>query len=382
MASRIFIELTPRQSPTPKSLRRTKQKPSSPQKPQSRVNTSNTTRDTDQSPINSINTFQHLFEVRKVSYQMLNKRKSCKRIEKTCKSERIHSWSVKKPKVNLNKILEIDEIPQHDGRTFDCERLIWKKRKGKMMPLCIVNFNGVFGDYLRGVMRKPGKLVWAEGLKAALEIIYQKYFLVVLSWSNRNETQEILKGLEEISACFDAFYIVRHRNGRRKFMFDYELVLRDADLSDFNEVVVVAPVNLEIDEFCERADKDLATLLYEQSLSSEKRFTALGLPEIAKYSEFDPLCVLVPHLLASNDNLNLIRLARYICGFLDSGVTAVKELARADLNFTEDYEIIPRKITQLDSGVRFVIFCVKNRKFHVRTVKVTTRNSLKKLMVN
>ena len=289
---------------------------------------------------------------------------------------------MKKPKPNLNQIFEVDEIPTHEGRTFDCERLAWKKRKGKMMPLCIVNFNGVFGDFLRGVMRKPGKLVWAEGLKTALDIIYQKYFLVILSWSNRDETAEILKGLEEISACFDGFYIVRHRNGRRKFRFDYELVLRDANLRNFNDVVVVAPVNLEIDEFSERVDKDLASLLYEESLSSEKRFTTLGLPEIAKYSEFDPLCVLVPHLLASNENMNLLRLARYICSFLDSGVAGVKELARADLNCKEVCEVIPRKITRLDSGVKFVVFCVKNRKFNVRTVKVTTRNSLKKLMPN
>jgi hypothetical protein len=226
--------------------------------------------------------------------------------------------------------------------------------------LCILNFNGVLGEFSKTFFPKSSKLEVHEEVKTGLESLSRHFFIVIISWSSRRETEIIRRKLEELEVTFDAFYIVRHRLNKYRFRHNYEQIIRDFKCDMLKEVVVVSPVNLEIVEVQQRPALDL---FYEKTMSGVNRLTPVGVPDLCLTENFDPLCVFVPHFLASEEKIDFLKLVRFLKKNPETRVEDFDGFGRVNLPCEHCcVQFIPEKIGDLESGARFVVFSVSQRK--------------------
>jgi hypothetical protein len=319
---------------------------------------------------------QKYFEVRRISYQTI-RTKTRTELPSTIprplsiKSERNCSISPKKlhiKRFNSSKTSDfedIEAIPSTPSRTYYNERLIWKKRKEKSLPLCIINFNGVIGDHSRLFeYGENEKFRMVEGSRSGLRLLSSDFFVVVVSWSNREATRSLIRVFDEQDVEFDALYIVRHRRLKHRFRHNYAQIFSDFSVEDMRSALLVTSLTLSREEIIERQGGEL---FYEDCLSGSNRITTVGFPPFCKDFQGFPLCVLVPHCSVSEERINFMEFARFL-----SAVKAKCEgnLTQADFDGEvalpcehDDLPLIPGK-PMTGSGIRYLIytFCKSRKK--------------------
>jgi len=369
MASRVYLELNYKEE---RKINFFKNKQRSSSKTETKIlkNISTTPKDSEFRPQSPLKHAKKYFEVRRISYQTINQKYNKTQLPSTIprplsnKSERNRSISPKKltiKRFNSNKnnsFEDTDPIPNSPSRTYYNERLIWRKRKDKSFPLCILNFNGVLGDnYKMHSSDTESKFVFVEGVKSGLRLLNTEFYIVIVSWYSRKLTKQLIGLLEEQDIEFDALYIVRHRNLKYRFRHNYCQILEDFQVKDsFNETILITSLVINREEMIERRGADL---FYESTLSGCNRYTTIGLPPDCTELKVNPLCVLVPHCKTSEDKISLLELSKYILGIKNK---CLGQLENADFDGVvslpcehQDLPLIPQR-PKSDSGLRFLVY--------------------------
>ena len=373
MASRVYLELNYSEERKISFHRTKNQGPLKlDSKPESKVskNLSVTPKDPDPGPIFPSKSTKKYFEVRRISYQTIrtkNKTELPSTLHRptSIKSERNCSISPKKVKIkrfNSSKndvIEEIEPIPTTVSKTYYNERVVWRKRKDLSLPLCIVNFNGVLGDFYRKGKNLDGesRVHMVDGSRSGLRMLFGEFFVVVVSWCSRENTRALIRMMDELEMDFDALYIVRHRKLKYRFRHNYQQILEDFRVEDSaNDVLLVTSLVISRDEMIERRGADL---FYESSLSGCNRYTSIGFPTLCQDLQFSPLCIVVPHCCSSEEKISFLDLARFITALK---VKCLGQLADADHDGKialpcehEEIPVIPNK-PQFGQGARFLVY--------------------------
>lgn len=256
---------------------------------------------------------------------------------------------------------EFDLMPATEGKTYYNERIRWNKRKKGNLPLCIINFNGVLGDYSKTTFwsGESGKFLLVDGVAPGLKLLSSEFYTVIVSWFSREITKVLMTLLEDYSLFYDAVYLVRHRKRKYRFRHNYTQIYDDFRICNvFGTVVVVNPIVLSREELSERKGLEI---FYEASLSGCNKYSTIGLPIACSDDTGMPLCVLVPHYRLSDEHISMFDLAKSIVG--------IKNICLGDLSKAEcdgqvkmpcEHEEIPliplHPKEYVGCGTRYVLF--------------------------
>jgi hypothetical protein len=237
-------------------------------------------------------------------------------LRQTIKSERA-SFSSSKPIRKHNPSTQIlqDDIeltPLSEPKTYFNERIRWKKRKKGPLPLCIINFNGILGDYSKASFWETGseKFTLVDGVHSGLKLLSNEFYIVIVSWFSREITKLLLKTFEDDTIFSDAVYLVRHRKLKYRFRHDYTQIYEDFKVKNMpNSVVVISSVVLTREELAERKGLEI---FYESSLSGCNKYCTIGFPVACSYDVGVPFCVLVPHYRLGDEHISFLELARMV----------------------------------------------------------------------
>ena len=197
--------------------------------------------------------------------------------------------------------------------TYSSERLQWSKRLLPTMPVLVMNFEGVLGDYFKSSAWEANgeslflRSAWDRGLR----ILQECFYLVLFCSLKPTRAQELLQFFRKKGFVFDAVY----RTTTPNCFQNYSQVAEDFKLQDSSSVLVVSSLNLDEKEITARKGKDL---LSDNSVSKHKRLRVKGCPE----GSCKPLTVLVSNPRAQNFNkaMALDSIARVIYKFYKNSV--------------------------------------------------------------
>lgn len=328
MASRIYLEFQQLPEERKSLLTRHKNRSTSRTEPKTLKNFVTTPRDIENTQISPVKTSQRFLEVRRISYQSIRihtqkntespmSGKSGLRPAST-RSERTSSYSVSKREIRTFHISkpasqeEFDSIPATEGKTYYNERIRWSKRKKGHQPICIINFNGIIGDYSKATCwsSETGKFCLVDGARAGLKLLSNEFYIVILSWFSREITKSLLGLFDNESLFADAVYIVRHRKLKHRFRHNYTQIYEDFKMQNVpSSVVVVSSIVLTRDELAMRKGLEI---FYEPSLSGCNKYSTIGLPIACSDDKGMPFCVLVPHYRLSDEHISMLDLARFV----------------------------------------------------------------------
>jgi hypothetical protein len=321
-------------------------------------------------------TNQKCLEVRRISYQSIRSRAfrradssvSNKRMPRMQSNagERNASLSPRKKDLkimqNIEKNIgeEMESEPESRVKTYYNERVYWRKRKGGEMPLCIINFNGVMGDYSKSVYweSEDSKVLLVEGLKPGIKLLSLHFYIAVVSWFSREVTKVLLSTLEEQHIMTDAVYIVRHRKLKHRFRHNYSQILEDFLIQDRkNKSLVLSALALSRDEVISRKGSDL---FYEKSLSGCNKFVTIGMPVACGEVKDVPMCVLVPHYRTSEEHISFFDLAKFVVG-LKTNCDGKLEQAEHDGEIAlpcehQEIPLIPKLEGSGEWGTKYAIY--------------------------
>lgn len=293
--------------------------------------------------------YQKFMEIRKVIYQNLqaptlkpqkppliispltNPRPAL--LRQTIKSERA-SFSLSKPISKHNpsaQILQddIELIPLSEAKTYYNERIRWKKRKKGPLPLCIINFNGILGDYSKTSFWEidTEKFSLVDGVHSGLKLLSNEFYIVIVSWFSREVTKLLLKTLDDDMIFSDAIYLVRHRKLKYRFRHNYTQIYEDFKIQKVpNSVVVISSLVLTREEIAERRGLEM---FYESSLSGCNKYCTIGFPVACSCDIGVPFCVLVPHYRLGDEHISFLELGKM--------VLRVKKLSCGDFALADCY---------------------------------------------
>ena len=375
MASRVYLEFTyseERKINFPRSLNR------GPLRIETKPNKNLSVTPKDQDPASPSRNSRKYFEVRRISYQTIRTKHRTEAPPSvpqpsSIKSQRNCSISPRKLKIkrfNSSKNTQLEDLeplPESLSKTYYNERVVWRKRKERTLPLCIVNFNGVVGEFYKSGRNTDcdARIHMVDGSRSGLRMLFSQFFVVIVSWFSRENTRMLVRKLDELGVDFDGLYIVRHRRLKCRFRHNYQQILEDFRVKDSaNDVLLVTSLVIDRDEMIERRGADL---FYEPTLSGCNRYTSIGFPALCDDLQFSPLCVVVPHCCSSEEKISFLELAKYIIAVK---AKCIGQLLHADYDGQialpcehEEIPIIPRK-PKLGQGIKFLVytFCKSKKK--------------------
>ena len=177
-------------------------------------------------------------------------------------------------------------------KTYHNDRIYWKKRSAGNLPLLILTFEGVAGDYFKPSLwsdENPSFLI-RENLFACLLALKKEYYIVLVCTYSRQITGKLLKIIDKNGNSLDAIYLQRHRKWHPRYKHDVSSILEDFRISNMNNVLAVSAVGLESTDIGERKGFDL---IYDKSTSSLKKFLCY---HASACDKIIPITVLVPHI--------------------------------------------------------------------------------------
>lgn len=371
MASRVYLQLSI-QEESKVSFFKNKQRSSSKTESKMIKVISSTPKDNDFKMQSPLKQGRKYFDIRRISYQTIKQKQKHHRTElpttlprpSSIKSDRNRSISPKKSDIKRfnsaksNSFEDFEPVPDNPPRTYYNERLVWRKRKDKNVPLCMINFNGVLGDYYKpSSSDNENKFILLEGFKSCLKLLNSEFYIVIISWYSRYITKQLISLLEDQDIEFDAFYIVRHRKLKYRFRHNYSQILEDFQILDsFNKTMLITSLVINREEMIERQGADL---FYEKSLSGCNRFTSFGLPPNCSELQVWPLCVLVPHCRSSDDKISLIELSKFVVGVKNKCLGQLEQAVfdgKVSLPCEhQDIPLIPERPSTC-SGIRFLTY--------------------------
>lgn len=381
MVSRIFLQLNLHNHQKTDIQKRQIKSPS-----KTSTRPPNTPRGLAQSPIIPIKPQHKILEIKKICYIKPNEPTSkapflSTRQIITPDLPRCSSISPRKIRSAVNKIKqktsteEFSPCPALPRKTFYNERLLWKTRKIDL-PLCIVNFNGIVGEFWKNEQKKSssGKIRTVPGVKQGFDILSRNFLVAIVSWSKRCDTRAIIEFLDENNIKFDAFYIVRHRKFKYRFRHNYSQIFQDFQQLTNPDCIILLPLTIPTEEMQERKGPDL---FYESSQSGPKRFTTIGMPDTFESPKSDPLCILLPHCNASTYPISLIEISKYLKSIIkDKIISSIMPDGRIHLpSENEAMGTIPKKPTNILTGIKYLVYagCLNDSK------RLISRRSLIKL---
>lgn len=369
MASRVYLQLSI-QEESKLSFFKNKQRSSSKTEKKMMKVISTTPKDNDFKVQSPLKQGRKYFDIRRISYQTIKQKHHRTELPTTLprpssiKSDRNRSISPKKSDIKRfnsaknNSFEDFEPVPELNSKTYYNERIVWRKRKDKNAPLCMVNFNGVLGDYYKpSSSDNENKFVLLEGFKSCFKLLSSEFYVAIISWYPRAVTKQLINLLEEQCIEFDALYIVRHRRLKYRFRHNYSQILEDFQITDsFNNTLLITSLVINREEMIERRGADL---FYEKSLSGCNRFTSIGLPPNCSDLQVWPLCVLVPHCRSSDDRISLLELSKFVVGVKNK---CLGQLEHADFDGKvslpcehQDIPLIPER-PNVCSGIRFLTY--------------------------
>ena len=274
---------------------------------------------------------QKVLEIRKISYH--NTRPKVPRSIDTrshnslsskppCSHESMRNGSIspRKNKINFQGPLlststisfEFDSNPDTDARTFYNDRLRWTKRNAGDLPLCIINVNGVIGDCFKSCIwaNEERKFCFVEGITPGFKFLSSEFYVVLVSWSSREHTKQLIGLIDEGVLHADAVYIVRHRRRKHRFRHNYSQIYRDfAVVEVARQVLVISAVLCSRESIDERKGADI---FYEATASGSNRYCVVGMPVTCQQCPKAPFTVLVPHCRLSEDKISFFELAKFV----------------------------------------------------------------------
>jgi hypothetical protein len=222
---------------------------------------------------------------------------------------------------------DYEKVPSGSHKTYYNERIQWNKRISGDLPLCIINFNGILGDWCKSSVWsiEEGKFKLVEGVKPGIKLLQTEFYVVIISWYSRELTKILLKLLNETHIDFDAFYIVRHRNLKHRFRHNYNQIYEDFCVQNAHaNAIVMAAVTLTREEITQRQGLEM---FYEKSLSGCNKYTTIGFPVTCPECPKTPLCILIPHYKLSDNHISFFELTKF--------VFELKNKCDSKLEFTE-----------------------------------------------
>jgi hypothetical protein len=221
--------------------------------------------------------------------------------KKTCSDQKII-------KNTFGYINLFEDTPLLQKKTFHNERIYWKKRGNGVMPLLLINFEGVAGDYFKVAMWKDEKASFMirENFFSSIARLKQEFYIALISTYSRHITNELLKTLDKRGNSFDAIYLLRHRKWHARYVHDINSILEDFKVLDRSTTIAISAIGLDSSEIREREGK---SLIYERTLSKNKRFLCYFAPTCDKEI---PVTVLVPHIRLFSRNTYFNCIAEFI----------------------------------------------------------------------
>ena len=290
------------------------------------INTSNDKEYQQSSPTSKTRKY---FEVRRISYQskqpktpnsLDSKSHNNINIRASSKStQRNSSISPKKTRdfqsLRIYKAIsqqDFDSIPLCTEKTYYNERIHWTKRKKGDLPLCIINFNGIIGDYFKynywSLEEQRFHLV--EGVKPGLKVLMSEFYVVIVSWYSREITSYMLNLLNETNLEVDAVYIVRHRGLKYRFRHNYTQIYDDFGVVNISsQVLLIASIGILRDDLIGRKGNEI---FYESSSSGCNKYSTIGLPTTCLQCSEAPLTILIPHYRLSEEHISFFELSKFI----------------------------------------------------------------------
>ena len=167
-------------------------------------------------------------------------------------------------------------------------KVCWSKRKASGLPLVIIVFEGVIGDFYRKHWweNRGSDMSLCSGWNKGINDIYQKAFVAVVSSSADDKVEFIVKLFMHYHVKFDGIY--KRTGVQPGYLQDYSQIFSDFSVKD---ALVVSSLSLDIEEIQSR---ECWGLFYEPSLSEAKRIVARMCP-VHRFGEVKPSVVLVPN---------------------------------------------------------------------------------------
>ena len=216
-----------------------------------------------------------------------------------------------------------EDSPNLPKRTYHNDRIYWRKRISGHLPLLIVNFEGVVGDYFKQSFWTEEKATFSfrENAFSCLKQLQKEFYVAIVSTYSRTITNELLRIFEKNRNNIDAIYIKRHRKWNKRYIHNISSILDDFKINDMSKVIAISAIGTELNDIKTRKGFEL---IYEQSASYNKKFLCYFAPTCEKDL---PITILVPHL----------RLIPKVSYFNEISHFIIK-LKRIDTNFFNVFE--------------------------------------------
>lgn len=208
--------------------------------------------------------------------------------------------------------LDLEPVPIYPGKDYYSERLWWNKRKSGNLPICIVNFNGILGDYAKNNFwsNEEGKFSLAEGVTPGLRFLTAEFYIVIVSWYSRELSRQVIGLCEDGVLIADAVYLVRHRRLKHRFRHDYSLIYKDFEIGNVSQqAAIVTALLCSRESIKERKGCDL---FYEKTASGSNKYCVMGLPCACENCGDLPLSVLIPHYRLSDEKIAFFEFAKFM----------------------------------------------------------------------
>lgn len=169
------------------------------------------------------------------------------------------------------------------------ERIYWNKRKNTILPLAIIVFEGVIGDFYKQNLweTRSSDMSLCPGWIKGLSLIYQKAFICIISSLSLDKCEFILNLFSHNSVKIDAFYI---RKGKQlRYAQDYSQIL-DEFPSPYS--ILLSSIGLDSDDIRSRNSWDL---IYEPSMSYHKKICTSMWPVGYLDQNDPPVILLIPN---------------------------------------------------------------------------------------
>lgn len=207
-------------------------------------------------------------------------------------------------------------------KSYHNDRIYWKKRIGNL-PLLVINFEGVAGDFFKPSLWSDEKasFIIREHFFSCIVSLKKEFFLVLILTYSRNITGELCRLIEKNGNNFDAIYLQRHRKWHARYIHDISSILDDFKITDLSNIITISAVGIESADIKERSGLER---IYDQATSKIKKFLCY---HAATCEKIIPITVLVPH----------IRLA-YRQSYFNDIANFLLRLKKMDTNFFNVFE--------------------------------------------
>jgi hypothetical protein len=272
------------------------------------------------------------------------------------------SSSIKKNPV----LYEYEDPPSTPSKSANNERIFWKKRKLGSLPLLVIIFEGVMGNYSKSCLwseERPSFNI-RDHMSQGLEKLRSHFYCVLISTYSRSTSRDLVNFMESRTNHFDAIYMLRNRVSRPRHVHDISSILKEFGVVENSSVMAVSAIGIERNEILDRKGPEM---IFEKATSAQKKYLTYFAPICDKES---PLTILISHFSFLNKYQTFLDLAEFLI-----------RVKGVDLNFFRGFEKLAGYIklkTQFEtdsdntkilmSSHRFIFFTKEN----TRMIKPST----------